>query len=168
MLAISGNARMKRRTKVIAWLIGSAVLIAFFGMVLLNYHSMKVPAPVFKVHRGEDRVSAVDRILEKLEFENIAFNAPRLMSPGDTAVIQLTLRLATPTDELKRVIEAEGGKVGARIRLSDRMEARLSGPDFAITAMVPEIQAVSRDRITECLFLVLTCLKMSGQTWARF
>jgi hypothetical protein len=59
------------------------------------------------------------------------------------------LGLATPTDELKQMIEAAGEKEGARIRVSDRMEARLTGPNFAITAITPEIQAVSRTDITE-------------------
>lgn len=47
------------------------------------------------------------------------------------------------------MVEAEGEKEGARIRVSDRMEARLSGPNFAITAITPEIQAVSRNDVTE-------------------
>ncbi len=47
------------------------------------------------------------------------------------------------------MIEAVGEKVGARIRVSDRMEARLSGPDFVITAVTPEVQAVTRTDVTE-------------------
>jgi hypothetical protein len=47
------------------------------------------------------------------------------------------------------MIEAAGEKEGARMRVSDRIEARLSGPNFAITAIAPEIQAVSRSDITE-------------------
>ena len=57
----------------------------------------------------------------------VAFNAPKTMNLRGTAVIQLMLGLATPTDELKRMIEAAGEKEGARIRVSDRMEACLSG-----------------------------------------
>jgi hypothetical protein len=41
----------------------------------------------------EDRFGAIDRILEKLEFGNIAFNAPKTMNLRDTAVIQLVLGL---------------------------------------------------------------------------
>jgi len=96
-----------------------------------------------------DRFGAIDQILEKLEFGNIAFNAPQSMNLNNTAMIQLLLGLAVPTDELKRMIEAEGEKVGAQIRVSDRMEALLTGPNFAITAVTPEIQAVSRSNITE-------------------
>jgi hypothetical protein len=101
------------------------------------------PAPA----QGDGR-GAIDRILEKLEFGNIAFNAPTKMNLQNTAIIQLLLG-SKPADELKRMIEAEGEKEAARIRVSDRMEARLSGPNFAITAITPEIQAVSRSDVTE-------------------
>jgi hypothetical protein len=47
------------------------------------------------------------------------------------------------------MIEAAGEKEGARIQVSDRMEARLSGPNFAITAVTPEVQAVTRTAVTE-------------------
>jgi hypothetical protein len=102
-----------------------------------------------KVPPLKDRFGAIDRILEKLELGNIAFNAPRSINLHDTAVIQLMLGLATPIDELKRMIEAEGEKEGARIRVSDHMEDRLSGFNFAITAINPEIQVVSRSYVTE-------------------
>jgi hypothetical protein len=92
---------------------------------------------------------AVDQILEKLTFGNVAFNAPKTMNLRETAVIQLMLGLETPIDDLKQMIEAAGEKEGARIQVSDRMEARLSGPNFAITAITPEVQAVSRNNITE-------------------
>jgi hypothetical protein len=111
--------------------------------------------------RQVDRLGAIDGILEKLELGNIAFNAPRSMNLHNTAMIQLLLGLATPTDELKRMIEAEGVKEGARIRVSDRMEARLSGPNFAITAITPEIQAVSRSYITEWKWEVKPIIKGS-------
>lgn len=96
-----------------------------------------------------DFFSAIDRILERMELGNIAFNAPRLMNLHDTAIIQLMLGFETEIEELKQIIEAEGEIDGERIRVSDRMEARLSGPNFAITAITPELQAVSRIEVTE-------------------
>jgi hypothetical protein len=97
----------------------------------------------------EKSLEAVDRILDKMQFGNIAFNVPSAMNLRDTASIQLMLSLITPTEELKKMIEAEGLKEGARIRVSDRMEARLSGPNFSITAVTREVQAVSSHAITE-------------------
>ena len=93
--------------------------------------------------------SAVDQFLQALEFGNFAFNAPKTMNLHDTAVIQVLLGLETSIDDLKQMIEAAGEKDGTRIKVSDRMEARLSGPNFTITAIIPEIQAVSRSQITE-------------------
>ena len=95
-----------------------------------------------------DRLDAIDRILETLESGNIAFNAPRLMNLQDTAIIQLLLDMRKTTDELKKMIEAKGEKEGARVRVSDRMEARLTGPNFSITAATPEIQPLSRNDVT--------------------
>ncbi|MFH1625506.1 MAG: hypothetical protein ABID54_10195 [Pseudomonadota bacterium] len=94
-------------------------------------------------------LAAVDRILERMELGNIAFNTPKSMNLNNTAVIQLLLGVETPIEELKRLVEAEGEKVGEKIRISNRMEARLSGPNFAITAITPETQAVSRTEVTE-------------------
>jgi len=52
-------------------------------------------------------------------------------------------------EELKRSIVEEGEKVGASIKVSDRMEARLSGYMFQITAITSEEQVVSKDQRTE-------------------
>lgn len=95
-----------------------------------------------------DTLAAVDRILERMELGNIAFNTPKSMNLYDTAVIQLLLGVETSIEELKRLVEAEGEKAGASIRVSNRMEARLSGPNFSITAITPEMQAVSRAGVT--------------------
>ena len=92
--------------------------------------------------------SNVDHILKRLEFGNFAFNAPKTMNLQDTAVIQVLLGLEKSIDELKQMIAPEGEKEGASIQVSDRMEARLSGPKLAINAITPEIQAVSRNHIT--------------------
>ena len=122
---------MKTRTKVIGGLIGAIVLFSFLSMFLtVNYRKIGevgAPPPPSPAPPREDRLGAIDRILEKLEFGNVTFNAPKTMNLRGTAVIQLMRGLATPTDELKRMIEAAGEKEGARIRVSDRMEACLSG-----------------------------------------
>jgi len=94
-------------------------------------------------------LNTVDRILEKMELGNIAFNAPESMNLHDTVIVHLVLGLSKPIDELKRMIEEEGAKEGAQIRVANRMEARLSGPNFAITAITPEEQAISESEVTE-------------------
>jgi hypothetical protein len=146
---------MKTRTKAIGCSIGAIVLCGFLGLLWAatsmtgSAPEPSQPAVVTSTLPPGDPLAAIDQLLEAMEFGNVAFNAPRSMNFQDTAVIQLVLGLATPTDELKQMIEAAGEKEGARIRVSDRMEARLTGPNFAITAITPEIQAVSRTDITE-------------------
>ncbi len=93
--------------------------------------------------------NTVDKILNRLPSGNIAFNTPPAMNLTDTAIIQLKLDLATSIDELKRTIEAEGQKEGARIKVADRMEARLSGPNFAITQITRDEQAIAQGHVTE-------------------
>jgi hypothetical protein len=94
-------------------------------------------------------MAAVDRILERMPFGSIAFNTPKSMNLYSKALIQLLLDIKTPIEELKRYVKAEGEKAGARIRISNRMEARLSGLNFAITAITQETQAVSGAEVTE-------------------
>ena len=89
------------------------------------------------------------RVLEEVEVGNIAFNAPKQMNIREEVDIHLMLDLTKTIDELKQLIKAKGEKEGARIRVYDRMEARLTGMDFAITAITPETTAVSRRESTE-------------------
>ncbi len=91
----------------------------------------------------------IDMLLERLELANIAFNAPRSMNISDSPKIQLLLSLGETEEELKAAIKAMGDKVGAAIRVNNRMQARLSGYMFQITAITPEEQAVSRSGRTE-------------------
>ena len=141
---------MRLRTKIIVGLLGAlAGIILIFTMVFF----MTIAAPPSRsrlpVKQPKDKLGAIDGILEQLAVGNIAFNAPQTMNLHHTALIQLKLGLTTPTAELKRLIQAEGEKEGASLRVSDRMEARLTGPNFVISAITPETQAVSRSTITE-------------------
>ncbi len=68
---------------------------------------------------------------------------------GDSPQIQLILSLSETMDELKQSITEEGERIGDTIKVSDRMEARLSGHMFQITAITHETQAVSKSQRTE-------------------
>ena len=96
-----------------------------------------------------DPIQAIDHVLERMELGNIAFNTPKTMNLHDSAFIHLVLGVEKAIDDIKRMIEEEGEKIGARIHVSNRMEARLSGRGFEIIAINPEIQAVSRRDVTE-------------------
>lgn len=105
-------------------------------------------APPPKPSAAVDPYAAIDTILERMSYGNIAYNAPESMSIEDTATIQLKLGLNTEISDLKRLIESEGAKEGFNIKVAERMEARLTGQNFAITAITSEVQAISRNEIT--------------------
>ncbi len=93
--------------------------------------------------------SSVDKAVIRNGIWTIGFNAPTNTNIDDSTQIQLILSLAETVEKRKQSITKEGEKVGATIRVSDRMEARLSGYMFQITAITPEIQAVSKSQRTE-------------------
>jgi hypothetical protein len=95
-----------------------------------------------------DPFAAVDGLLSQLKPGQIAFNVPETMSLDDTAEIHLLLSLKTNTAALEQLIHASGDKVSATIHVSDRMEARLTGVNFEITAITPEDQPVSETQNT--------------------
>lgn len=97
----------------------------------------------------KDRLAAIDEILGGLDVGHIAFNAPNRMAIDEPTTIQLVLGVKKTLEELKKQITAQGEKIEAEVRVSDRMEARLSGSDFSITALTPGVQLVSRNEATE-------------------
>jgi hypothetical protein len=115
------------------------------------------PSEKWSLQPGMDETQqsfVIDRILESMDLGNIAFNTPESMNLEETATIQLKLSSAASIDELKRAIEVPGPKEGARIRVSDRMEAKLEGDDFTIKPLTHEIQAISRRETTEWMWAV--------------
>ncbi len=108
-----------------------------------------MPEPEPDSSSGPDPLHGVDELLKQMDFGAIAFNAPGEMNIKDSHQIQLILSLNEAADNLKKAITEEGEKIGAHIQVSDRMEARLSGYMFQITAVTPETQAVSKSHRTE-------------------
>jgi hypothetical protein len=99
-------------------------------------------------------LDAVDRILASLELANMVFNAPRTLQLREVLVIQLLLSTAQSVEELQGMITAAGEREGARVRISNQMEARLSGRGFKIEAITPEVQAVGASELTEWKWIV--------------
>jgi hypothetical protein len=93
--------------------------------------------------------NSVDQLLNEMDLGSIAFNAPTEINIDDTPQIQLILSLTDTAEQLKQSITAAGDKLGAKIKVSNRMEARLTGYQFQITKVTPEVQAVSRNEQTE-------------------
>ncbi len=142
---------MKKKRKIIIGVI-VGIVVFFFILVFLSFFMMSptmVPSPIERPYPRPISPNSVDRLLDKMEFGAIAFNAPSNININDSPQIQLLLSLAETVEKLKQSIVEEGEKVGATIRVSDRMEARLTGYMFQITAITPEIQAVSKSLETE-------------------
>jgi hypothetical protein len=97
--------------------------------------------------------AAIDRALEALPLGSIAFNVSTPMTLSRSENVHLLLSPSVPVEALqKQLVErlAREGKVeGVQIRIGDRMEARLSGTNFAILAVTPEIQPVTWNEPTE-------------------
>lgn len=100
-----------------------AVLISvsslFIWSAKMAPREMGTPAP------PPERLGNVDRLLQEMEFGTIVFNAPTNINIDDSPQIQLLLSLAETVEELKKSITEEGEKIGATIRVNDRMEAHL-------------------------------------------
>jgi hypothetical protein len=111
------------------------------------------PAPA-RTSPQADSFKAIDRIMEEMQPGNIAFNVPAAINLQETASIHLVLSLQKPVEALKQMVQAEGEKEGTSIRITNRMEARLTGPNFQIQAITPEVQAVTATEITEWKWVV--------------
>ncbi len=96
----------------------------------------------------------IDEQLKKMSFGNIAFNTPKTINIDSTKTIQLKLDLKKSIDELKNTINSQEGKAGAQIKVSNQMEARLTGQNFSITPLTPETQAISSNETTEWMWRV--------------
>ncbi|KJJ83236.1 ornithine cyclodeaminase [Candidatus Omnitrophus magneticus] len=106
--------------------------------------------------------NVVDKIIGSLEFGNIAFNTPNAMQLDKPGMIKLLLSMRSSIEELKKEIELEGDKDGDKVLISNRMSASLTGTNFKITAITPELQAVTGSGNTEWKWEI-TPLKSGGQ-----
>lgn len=91
----------------------------------------------------------IDTQLERLNKANIVFNTPESMSVGDTRAIQLLLGLNS-VPELEQMIQ-EAGRIehATNVRISNQMEAKLSGEGFSITEITPAVCAISMKEVNE-------------------
>jgi hypothetical protein len=128
----------------------AVILVAVSGLFMsrsiLESHNPKMEAP--PANANSEYEESVDELLEKMEFGAIAFNVPTNINIDSSHQIQLKLSIAETIETLKQSITDEGRKYGATIKVSDRMEARLSGYMFEITAISDEVQAVSKSEQT--------------------
>ena len=102
------------------------------------------------VSSTDDAMSEVDRKLEALPLGNIAFNTPESIPLGHTATIELLASLKETEAELRQSVHAFGAVDSAHdIKISDQMEAKVTGLGFRIEPITPERQVVSHTQETE-------------------
>lgn len=91
----------------------------------------------------------VDEIVTNLEWGNIAFDTPKKMQFEEPKTIELLLSSTKSVQELQSSLKSHEQIESARIQISNRMEAHLSGQGFKIEALVPQEQAVYRGKTTQ-------------------
>ena len=95
----------------------------------------------------------VDRELQRMPLGRIAYNAPATMVEGEHHDIYLLLSPTQSPEDLQKELQSRlsGHEIleTAQIKISERMQASLSGPDFAIDPNEPQIQPVSSTQPTE-------------------
>ena len=90
----------------------------------------------------------IDAISDSLAIGNIAFNKPDSMELDKAAEIQLVLSPTRSPDELSGLIEEEGAVQNRSVKVSDYMEATLTGDNFTISNPTQR-KLVSRSGVTE-------------------
>jgi hypothetical protein len=124
------------------------------GKAATRPKKVSVKPPIIKAEpsvaaKETDLDSDVDQKLADLPLGNIAFNTPESIPFGDSARIELLVSLKQAEEELRRAVRAEGPVETARVKISDQMEARLTGLGFRIEAITPERQALTRGEPTQ-------------------
>ncbi|MEA5522896.1 hypothetical protein [Limnoraphis robusta] len=102
-----------------------------------------MPPRRHSAHRTSTKIKIVDDIVKKLEWGNIAFNTPQKIKLNEPTIIELVLSPTQSIEELQSSLESQEQVESAEIRISNQMEARLSGTGFKIEALIEEKQLIS-------------------------
>ncbi|WEM43501.1 hypothetical protein PTW35_06835 [Photobacterium sp. DA100] len=143
---------MKNESRFLHWMYIILAFIAFLVIALTKFgaelHKPSIPAYLTRPPQNSV-VESVDEALSNMNPANIAFNVPENLNIEESSIVILKLSLNDTIEQIKELIDEAGQLYGATIKVSDRMEARLSGHNFQITAITAETQAVSKDQNTE-------------------
>jgi hypothetical protein len=90
----------------------------------------------------------VDERLASLPRGSVAFNTPSTLELGESAEVELLLSLRQSVERLKKQVAEVGEREGARVRVTEQMEATLTGVGFQIEAITPERQLLSSRDVT--------------------
>lgn len=90
----------------------------------------------------------VDDIIRDLQWGNIVFNAPTAIQFEGSEVVELLLSSTKPIRQLQSELDRRGETESAKIKISNRMKANLSGQGFNVQALFPEEQAIRSEATT--------------------
>ena len=111
-----------------------------------DHSTAKPPTP-------SDELSQIDKVLASLPMGNMAFNVPAAVEIGQTFSVRLILSptksIAQIQEELDRSLPPRQSHESAQVRLTSQMEARMTGQNFEIVEVTPEILAVSGSEDTQ-------------------
>lgn len=93
-------------------------------------------------------IEKVDERLASLPRGSVAFNTPSTLELGESAEVELLLSLQQSVERLKKQVAEVGEREGARVRVTEQMEATLTGVGFQIEAITPERQLLSSRDVT--------------------
>lgn len=93
-------------------------------------------------------VELVDQGLRELDWGSIAFNAAPTMRYAQPQSVELLLSPSLSATDLEAQLQQSVGAESEQIRISNRMEAQLTGSGFTIEALTPGLQAVTSQQVT--------------------
>ncbi len=96
---------------------------------------------------GQPRHWLVDDLLKQMALAPMAFNVPPKMKLDEIAEVELVVGPSQNIHDLIASLNKSTAQ-GAIVRITDRMEAKLSGDGFAVTPETPELRAVSLKELT--------------------
>jgi hypothetical protein len=112
---------------------------------------------VTKLHK---HLNSVNRILESLDWGNIAFNSPEEMNVGESTTIKLILSGNQSVQKIEAILKKDLGVkdeiLGAKVKISELMKADLNASelDFKIEPLSDKEQAVSTTESTEWIWKI--------------
>ena len=106
------------------------------------------PAPKSSPSLPLSSVGLVDQSVSQLDWGSITFNAPASMRYAQPQTVELLLSPSLSVADLQAQLQQKVGAESARVQISNRMEAKLTGRGFAIEAQEPDLQAVTSQKST--------------------
>lgn len=161
------QALMRKKIVIFSFLIGIALVafVAFFGQQVYLQMGDSDPAASPSPSASPmppTSLGIVEEIASKLEWGNVAFDTPQRMKFEEPKIIELLLSPTKSVQELQSSLRSHEQTEVARVQISNRMEADLSGLGFKIEALVPQEQALYRGKTTQWKWEV-TPTKDGGQ-----